>query len=62
MWELMFTRFLLSTAELARPGRILSRVARLVDDGIIRATEQKSFMACQRPRLKKPTRLLKLAA
>ncbi|MCG7519056.1 zinc-binding alcohol dehydrogenase family protein [Ruegeria sp. Ofav3-42] len=41
MWELMFTRSLYGTADLARQGQILSRVARLVDDGAIRTTEQK---------------------
>ncbi|WP_108859539.1 zinc-binding alcohol dehydrogenase family protein [Ruegeria sp. Alg231-54] len=43
MWELMFTRSLFGTADMARQGRILSRVARLVDDGIIRTTEQKTL-------------------
>ncbi|WP_222424394.1 zinc-binding dehydrogenase [Ruegeria atlantica] len=42
MWELMFTQSLFGTADMARQGRILSRVARLVDGGIIRTTEQKT--------------------
>lgn len=43
MWELMFTRSLFGTADMARQGQILARVARLVDDGIIRTTEQKTL-------------------
>ncbi len=43
MWELMFTRSLFGTADMARQGQILARVASMVDDGIIRTTEQKTL-------------------
>ncbi len=43
MWELMFTRSLFGTADMVRQGQILARVARLVDDGIIRTTETKTL-------------------
>ncbi len=43
MWELMFTRSLFGTADMARQGQILARVARLVDGGIIRTTETKTL-------------------
>ncbi len=43
MWELMFTRSLFGTADMARQGQILARVARLVDDGIIWTTETKTL-------------------
>ncbi len=39
MWELMFTRSLFGTADMARQGQILSRMARLVDDGLVQTTE-----------------------
>lgn len=41
MWELMFTRSLFGTADMARQGEILARMARLVDDGVVHTTEQK---------------------
>lgn len=53
MWELMFTRSLFSTADMARQGQILARVARLVDDGIIRTTEQKTLHGLSAATLKK---------
>ncbi|SLN71980.1 Zinc-type alcohol dehydrogenase-like protein [Falsiruegeria litorea R37] len=39
MWELMFTRSLFSTADMACQGQILARMARLIDDGVIRTTQ-----------------------
>ncbi len=39
MWELMFTRSLFGTPDMARQGQILARMARLVDDGIVSTTE-----------------------
>ena len=41
MWELMFTRSLFGTADMAQQGKILSRMARLVDDEIIIPTDTK---------------------
>jgi len=37
-WELMFTRSLYQTADMAEQQRILGEVARLVDDGVLRTT------------------------
>lgn len=37
-WELMFTRSLFGTSDMARQGELLNEVARLVDDGRIRTT------------------------
>ena len=37
-WELMFTRSLFGTPDIAEQGRLLSRVARLVDEGRLRST------------------------
>jgi len=37
-WELMFTRSLFATPDLAQQGQILARVAKLVDQGRIRST------------------------
>lgn len=39
MWELMFTRSIFQTSDMYRQGRILQRMARLVDDGIVATTE-----------------------
>ncbi|MGI9370441.1 MAG: zinc-binding alcohol dehydrogenase family protein [Ruegeria sp.] len=43
MWELMFTRSMFGTKDMARQGRILARMARLVDDGIVRTTETRTL-------------------
>ncbi len=37
-WELMFTRSIYGTADMAEQGRLLDEVARLVDDGTLRST------------------------
>jgi zinc-binding alcohol dehydrogenase family protein len=37
-WEFMFTRSLFATPDLPEQGRILQRVARLVDDGVVCST------------------------
>ncbi|MBB1251171.1 zinc-binding alcohol dehydrogenase family protein [Rhizobium sp. G21] len=37
-WELMFTRSLFETPDMARQGELLSEVARLVDEGHVRTT------------------------
>lgn len=44
-WELMFTRSLFGTADLAEQGRLLAEVAALVDAGRIRTTVQTSLGA-----------------
>ncbi|MEG8025698.1 zinc-binding alcohol dehydrogenase family protein [Sphingomonas aurantiaca] len=42
-WELMYTRSLFQTADMAEQGRILDEVARLVDAGTIRTTLAENF-------------------
>ena len=42
-WELMFTRSMFGTADLAEQGRLLNEVARLVDAGTLRTTFAQSF-------------------
>lgn len=37
-WELMFTRSTFQTADMAEQGRLLTEVARLVDEGVLRTT------------------------
>ena len=39
MWELMFTRSMFATTDMARQGQILARMAALVDDGVVSTTE-----------------------
>ncbi|MEX0281946.1 MAG: zinc-binding alcohol dehydrogenase family protein [Arenibacterium sp.] len=58
MWELMFTRSLFGTPDLARQGQILDRVARLVDDGVIRTTEQKTLRSLSAETLKEAHRII----
>ena len=42
-WELMFTRSLYQTADMAEQGRLLERVAQLVDRGTLRTTLNQSL-------------------
>lgn len=42
-WELMFTRSLFQTPDMAEQGRLLAEVARLVDAGAIRTTLTETF-------------------
>jgi zinc-binding alcohol dehydrogenase family protein len=44
-WELMFTRSLFNTADMAEQGRLLNRLAELVDSGCIRTTLREHFGA-----------------
>lgn len=37
-WELMFTRSMFGTADIAEQGKLLNKVSRLVDEGAIRTT------------------------
>jgi NADPH:quinone reductase len=37
-WELMFTRSIFTTADIAEQGKLLNQVSRLVDEGILRTT------------------------
>lgn len=42
-WELMFTRAIFGTPDMAEQGRLLAEVARLVDAGRIRSTLTQSL-------------------
>jgi NADPH2:quinone reductase len=42
-WELMFTRSIYETADMGEQGRILTRVASLVDEGRIRSTRRETL-------------------
>ncbi len=44
-WELMFTRSLFATPDIAEQHRILSEVAALVDSGVLRTTARENFGA-----------------
>lgn len=37
-WEMMFTRSLFETADMAEQGKLLSEVARLIDEGVVKTT------------------------
>lgn len=52
-WELMFTRSLYTTADIAEQGKLLSDVARLVDAGTIRTTLAEHFGAINAANLKR---------
>lgn len=42
-WELMFTRSLFGTPDLAEQGRILDEVSALIDDGVLRTTLREDY-------------------
>ena len=42
-WELMFTRSLFHTADMAEQGKLLNEVSRLVDAGTLRTTFAENF-------------------
>lgn len=62
MWELMFTRSLFGTADMAQQGAILARMARLVDDGIIVTTETKTLQGLSADTLKEAHRIIETGA
>jgi zinc-binding alcohol dehydrogenase family protein len=57
-WELMFTRTLFNTADMAQQNAILNRVAELVDAGTIRSTVNESFGRINAENLKRAHALL----
>ena len=57
-WELMFTRSLFGTADLAEQGRLLDEVARLVDAGTLRTTLAESFGAISAANLRRAHALI----
>ncbi|GGE11473.1 Zn-dependent oxidoreductase [Aureimonas endophytica] len=52
-WELMFTRSLFETSDMDEQGRILAKVARLVDEGRIRTTATESLTPIDAANLKR---------
>ena len=57
-WELMFTRALFQTADMAEQNRILNRIAELVDAGTIRTTVNRNFGVINAGNLKRAHALL----
>ncbi len=57
-WELMFTRSLYDTADIAEQGRLLAEVARLVDSGTIRTTLAENFGPINAANLKRAHALI----
>jgi len=57
-WELMFTRSLFNTADMAEQNRILNRIAELVDAGTIRTTVNENFGTINAENLKRAHALL----
>ncbi|WP_192037109.1 zinc-binding alcohol dehydrogenase family protein [Halomonas sp. YLGW01] len=57
-WELMFTRALFSTADIDRQGRILDKVAALLDSALIQSTATEAFGRINAANLKRAHALL----
>ncbi len=61
MWELMFTRSMFGTADMAKQGAILARMAQLVDDGVVQTTESNVLNGLSADTLKQAHRLIESA-
>lgn len=57
-WELMFTRSLFGTADMAEQGKLLAEVSRLVDEGKIRTTLAEHFGTINAENLKRAHALI----
>ena len=57
-WELMFTRSLFGTPDIAEQGRLLARVAALVDEGRLRSTVSERFSPINAANLRRAHALL----
>lgn len=57
-WELMFTRSLFQTADMAEQGRLLAEVSRLVDAGTLKTTLADHFGKIDAPNLKRAHALI----
>jgi zinc-binding alcohol dehydrogenase family protein len=57
-WELMFTRSLFGTADMAEQGRLLARVAALVDEGHLRTTVSEQMSPINAANLKRAHALI----
>ncbi|PSL17827.1 zinc-binding alcohol dehydrogenase family protein [Shimia abyssi] len=62
MWELMFTRSLFGTPDMAKQGQILNRMARLVDDGVISTTETRVLHGLSAQTLKNAHEIIETGA
>jgi len=58
VWELMFTRSLFQTDDMDRQGKILARMARLVDDGTVTTTETRVLEGLTATTLKEAHRFI----
>jgi NADPH:quinone reductase len=52
-WELMFTRSLFNTADIAQQGKLLTEVSRLVDADVLRTTETERYAPIDAANLKR---------
>jgi len=52
-WELMYTRSMFGTPDMAEQGRLLAEVSRLVDDGVVRSTATETFGTINADNLKR---------
>lgn len=57
-WELMFTRSLFGTPDIAEQGRLLARVAALLDEGRLRSTLSEQFSPINAANLRRAHELL----
>jgi len=62
IWELMFTRSMFGTADMAQQGAILARMAQLVDDGIVTTTETEILQGFSADTLKKAHQIVETGA
>ena len=51
-WELMFTRSIFNTADIAQQGKLLNEVSRLVDEGVLRTTMTEQYSPINAANLK----------
>lgn len=62
MWELMFTRSMFNTPDMAQQGAILARMADLVDDGIVTTTETQILHGFSADTLKEAHKIVETGA
>ncbi|MGS0757429.1 zinc-binding dehydrogenase, partial [Roseateles sp. GG27B] len=57
-WELMFTRSMFETADMAQQGVLLNRIAQLIDAGQLRSTLSENFGAINAKNLQRAHALI----
>lgn len=62
IWELMFTRSMFQTSDMHKQGQILSRMASLVEDGIVETTETKVLNGLSAATLKSAHEIIETAS